>query len=129
MNDKFERMSIYDVDFEMTDDKGEKVNYTLKPLPFKYYPKAFAIFSKFSEAKEGDTSNILQLLDEKAVQDLIDLEKVMIQNSYPDLEEKKVEYFVMSNAFELIEPLSKLIFKQSKLQPRQAQANGLPKTN
>lgn len=119
MADKFEKMTIYDVDVKMTTDDGEEVNYSFKPLPFKYYPKAFKVFSAFSNMKEGeDTSKLLEALDEQMIEDLSQLIKVMVSNSYPDLSEEKVENFVISNLFQLIEPLSRVVFKQEKAEPR-----------
>ena len=117
---KFENVSIYDVDFELATDNGEIEHFTFKPLPFRLYPKAFGIFSKFSDMKTEDANDMLKVLDEKTLTELSAILKEMVARSYPDLSEDKVEIFVMSNLFQLIEPLSKLIFRQTQANKRKA---------
>ena len=121
MTDKFDKLSIYDIEHKIKDDDGVEHTFNFKPLPFSDYAKGFDVFSKMSDLEGLEGKDIIKKLDKDTINSLIALEKTMVSNSYKDLDDNKVEVFVMSNVFELIDPLSQVIFKQTKLNPRQAQ--------
>ena len=133
MIDKFDRMSIYDVDWKTTDNDGEEVSFTFKPLPFSFYPKLYGLLNKLSDSgmmdkgeglsEEEQSKKFLSNLSPELVEELTFLEKEMVKNSYPDLTDDKVERFVTSNAFALMEPMMDLMNRQEKANPRKVQAS------
>lgn len=118
MSDKWEKVSIYDVDFKIEDSDGNEQVFTFKPLPFATYPKVYDLLSKFSEFDGEDEKAFMKALDEKTMKDLLSVELDMVLNSYPDMDKAKAERFVLSNVFQLIEPLVSITFKQEKGNPR-----------
>lgn len=127
--DKFEKMSIYSIDWKSIDNDGNEQVFTFKPLPFQYYPKTYDLINKLKDLKVDESlseeeagEEIMGRLNSSIVSQLVDLEKVMVSTSYPDLSEEKVELFVMSNAFNLMDPLLQLINRQETIAPRQAEA-------
>jgi len=127
MSDKFDKMTIYDVDWKTTDNDGNEQVFTFKPLPFKYYPKTYDLLSKLQDLSEGvlpdeADEKLFEKISGDLVGELMELEKVMLINSYPDKTEQEIELFVSSNVFQLMEPLLKLVSRQDIVTPRQAQA-------
>lgn len=124
MTDKWSKLSIYDVDFKLTDEDGEEHNFTFKPLPWSEYPKAFQVFNNLQEvgffnvsedATEQELVNhFFKCVNQKLINELADVCYTLVQNSYPDKDEGQVKNFVMGNMFYLIDPLSKVISRQSK---------------
>jgi len=129
---KFEKMSIYDIDWKTTDNDGEEQVFTFKPLPFSSYPKLYGLLNKLSESgimdkeeglsEEEQSKKFLSSLSPELVEELTFLEKEMVKNSYPELTEDKVERFVTSNAFALMEPMMNLTNRQEKANPRKVAA-------
>jgi len=100
----------YDINYKIGEEE-----FIFKAIPFKYFPKAFSILSKFSTLEENSTGQeLMELLDEDTLTKLTEIQKIMVSNSYPDLPEDEVERFVTSNLFQLIEPLTKLCVDTSK---------------
>lgn len=125
MSDKFEKLSIYDVDVKLVDDDGNEQVFTFKPLPFATYPRVYDLMSKFSELDAEDEKSFMKVLDKDTMKDLMEIELEMVQNSYPDMDKAKAEHFVISNAFQLIDTIVQLTFKQEKVNPRKMeQAKG-----
>lgn len=130
MSDKFEKLSIYNVDFKLTDDDGVEHVFTFKPLPFSRFADAFDFFMKFESynkdseglSDEEKGKKFIELLDKESIKILSSLLYDMVTVSYPELSKDKVENFVLSNMFSLIEPLSNVTFRQAKSNPRKAQA-------
>lgn len=125
--DKFDKTSIYDLDFKITDNDGEEQTFTFKPLPFKFYPKTYALIGKLQKLQgekglsdEEQIATLIDKLDEETVALLLELEKVMVEKSYPTMDEEKIELFVTSNMFQLMEPLIQLISRQEIVNPRKA---------
>lgn len=118
MSDKWDKVSIYDVDFKLVDNDGEEQVFTFKPLPFATYPKVYDLMAKFNDVSGDDEAAFMKALDEKTMKDLLDVELAMVSNSYPDMDKAKLERFVSSNVFQLIEPLVSITFKQEKGNPR-----------
>ena len=69
-----------------------------------------------------DESTFMSIFDKETVTTLSSLLFDMVSISYPDLDKMKVESFVMANMFTLIEPLSRVTFRQEKGNPRKTQA-------
>lgn len=122
MSDKWDKVSIYDVDFKLVDNDGEEQVFTFKPLPFATYPKVYDLMAKFNDVSGDDEAAFMKALDEKTMKDLLDVELAMVSNSYPDMDKAKLERFVSSNVFQLIEPLVSITFKQEKGNPRKMNA-------
>lgn len=122
MSDKFEKLSIYDVDVKLNDDEGVEHNFTFKPLPFATYPRVYDLLTKFSELDADDDKAFMKALDKDTMRDLMDIELEMVMGSYPDMDKSKAERFVISNTFSLIETLVSLTFKQEKGNPRKVAA-------
>ena len=130
MSDKWSKLSIYDVDFSLTDDDGEEHHFTFKPLPWAYYPKAFDVFGKIEasglfESKEDMSDedfvrHFFKSVSKDLVSELGEVCKIMVKHSYPDKKDEEIEGFVMGNLFSLIMPLSKVISRQGK-QSRKAE--------
>lgn len=123
MADKWSKLSIYDVDFKLTDEDGEEHSFTFKPLPWADFPKAYDVFGKLERSglfdADGDDDEafarqFFEKIDSALITELASVCKVMVSNSYTHLDDKVIEPFVMANVFQLIEPLSKIITKQSK---------------
>lgn len=131
MSDKFEKMSIYDLDWKTTDNDGEEQTFTFKPLPFSYYPKLYSLLSKLSESgltemndelsEEARAKKFMEALSEDLVLEIVSLEKAMVKTSYPDLLDEKIDRFVTSNAFNLLDPLMNLMSRTEKVNPRRVQ--------
>jgi hypothetical protein len=133
MADKFDSTSIYDLEWKTVDNEGVEQVFTFKPLPFSYYPKLYSLLNKLSEAdlmskknvelpEEEQAKKFMESLSEELVQELVGLEKSMVKNSYPALSDDKVEKFVTSNAFELLEPLMSLMNRSERANQRKAKA-------
>lgn len=130
MSDKFDRLSIYDVDWKIVDADGKEEVFTFKPLPFKHYPKIYKVLGKFQSLKvdeslpeEEQGASFMENLDVGTIEELLELEKVMVKNSYPDYDDGKLERFIMGNMFELIEPLVKLMGRAEKYDKRKTDAS------
>ncbi|WP_298753000.1 hypothetical protein [uncultured Arcobacter sp.] len=128
--DKFEKHSIYNITFELENEDGTKDSFEFRPLPWKHFPKVFKVVQTMTELTDGmdeeekknvDAKKLFSTFDEETTTNIIDLEKVMVSTSYPEKKEEDVEKFVISNMFELIEPLINLSFKQQKANPRKAE--------
>ena len=122
MSDKFEKLSIYDVDVKLEDDEGNEHNFTFKTLPFETYPEVYDLLSKFNNLDTDDDKAFMKALDKSTMKDLMKIELEMVQNSYPDMDLKKAQGFVVSNVLQLIDTLVKLTFKQEKGNPRKMDA-------
>lgn len=116
MSDKFEKLSIYDVDIKLKDEEGVEYNFTFKPLPFATYPKVYPLLGKLTgiDFDDKDAKKVFEKFDEETVELLSKIELEMVLNSYPDMELTKAQNFVMANMFDLIEVLVNLTFKQEK---------------
>jgi len=122
--DKWAKLSIYDVDFKITDEDGEEHNFTFKPLPWENFPQAFDTIAKietmglFSQkdnmTEEEAAKEFLKAVNKEVLTDLSSICKIMVRNSYPEIDEKVINSFVMGNLFQLVEPLSKVLSRQSK---------------
>jgi hypothetical protein len=129
MADKFDKMSIYDTEWKSLDNEGVEQAYTFRPLPFKYYPKTYDLLNKLQELKVDESLSeqerekaFLEKMNSDVIALLMELEKAMVKKSYPDLSEEKIELFVTSNVFLLMEPLLKLISRQEVIDPRHVTA-------
>lgn len=122
MSDKWEKVSIYDVDFKIEDSDGVEQVFTFKPLPFATYPKVYDLLSKFSDIDSTDGKAFINSLDEKTMNNLLEVELQMVMNSYPDMNREKAERFVLSNVFDLIDPLVGITFRQEKVNARKMQS-------
>lgn len=118
MADKFENLSIYDVDLKLMDDNGNEQVFSFKPLPFKTYPRVYDIIGKLTELKDVEGDDAFKSLDSKTMGELMDVQLEMVLNSNIGMDKRKAEIFVASNVFSLIEPLVSLTFKQEKANPR-----------
>lgn len=126
MADKFDKMSIYDIEWKTLDNEGVEQSFIFKPLPFLHYPKVYKLLNgmqslKFEEGLSDEDKNkkLLETITKNGLlEDLLSLEKIMVSNSYPDLKEDKVDLFVTSNVFSLMEPLFGVINRQEKTNPR-----------
>lgn len=115
MADKFAKLSIYDVDFKLTDSDGVEHTFTFKPLPFAKYPELYDALSGLSKLEDiSDEKSLFNKVDSDIIQKLIELEKAMVKKSYPDKDEAEIESFVQSNVFDLIEPLVESNFKKNE---------------
>ena len=118
MSDKFEKLSIYDVDVKLNDNDGNEQVFTFKPLPFSTYPAVYDLLNKFSDMDADDDKAFMKVLDKETMKDLMEIELEMVQISYPDMDKGKAERFVIGNAFQLVDALVQLTFKQEKANPR-----------
>jgi hypothetical protein len=121
---KFDNMGILSVDFKTKDNNGEDVEFKFKPLPFAYYPEIYDLTQSLSNAGllDGkDDKDFMSSLDKNLMGKLINVEKIMVKNSYPEDDESKIEEFVVGNTFELIEPLMSLISRQETANPRRVE--------
>jgi len=119
MSDKFEKLSIYDVDMKLVDDDGVEQVFTFKPLPFATYPRVYDLVGKLNGLNTDDNEeSFMKLLDKDLMDELLNVELEMVLNSYPNMDKLKAEIFVISNSFQLIEPLIAITFKQEKANPR-----------
>ena len=114
MSDKFEKLSIYDVDVRLIDDDGTEQVFSFKPLPFATYPAVYNLLTKFSDLDAEDDKAFMRMLDKATMKELLDIELEMVQTSYPDMDKAKAERFVVSNVFQLVDTLVQLTFKQEK---------------
>lgn len=106
MADKFAKLSIYDVDFKLTDSDGVEHTFTFKPLPFAKYPELYDALSALSKL-DGveDEKEFFNNISSKDIAKITELEKEMVKKSYPDKNDDEVERFVQTNIFELVDPL------------------------
>ena len=130
--DKWKETSLFDIDWKTTTDSGEEVTFTFKPLLGKDFVKAFGLFNKLSdmpEQTEGETDEAfskraMASMDEEFINKLYDVASTVVSRSYPDKKEDEVNAFVGANLFDLIEPISKLVIRESKRNPRKADSLG-----
>lgn len=121
---KWDAVSIYDVDFDIEDSDGNKHSFTFKPLPWAYYPKAYNVLGDLSNSgimdiTEGLSSEeyakeFFSKMSEKLITEFSAVCFFMVKNSYPEKDDASIERFVMGNLFALITPMSKLISRQGK---------------
>lgn len=116
--DKFDRHSIFDVQFKLTSDDGVEDEFVFKPLYGGDFVKAFSLMAKLSKKEMGDDSSAAEAFDEETLSALVDLETKMVSQSYPDMPKDKVDRFVAANCFNLVEPLTKAVMKVSKVEGR-----------
>lgn len=124
--DKFEKHSIYNVTFKLTDEDGKEESWELKPVPWSLFPKAFKLIGKMSDLQgaegEQDLKQLFATFDEDTVKELSEVEFAIVKNSYPEKSDADIQKFVMANMFDLIEPMVNLTFKQTKVDKRKAEA-------
>lgn len=126
MADKFDKMSIYDIEWKTLDNEGVEQSFIFKPLPFLHYPKVYKLLNAMQSMKVDESlsdeqrkKKILEVITKDGLmEELMSLEKVMVSTSYPDLSEEKIDRFVTSNVFSLMEPLFGVINRQEKTNPR-----------
>lgn len=124
MSDKWTKLSIYDVEFELEDADGEKHVFTFKPLPWETFPDAYQALHKLNESgfftEHGDLpeeellQKFFQNINKELIKELSSVLKKMVENSYPDKDEDTINRFVMGNLFPLIGALMQVISRQSK---------------
>ena len=80
MSDKFDKMSIYDVDWKSTDNDGNEQTFSFKPLPFKYYPKIYKVISRLQDldfddslSEEDQAKQFMKNLDEELVSNIMEI--------------------------------------------------------
>lgn len=114
MADKFEKLSVYNVDFKIKDSDDLEHTFTFKPLPFNRFPEVFEVVKKLQNIskKAGNTEEMFQYFTPEFITEVSDLEVAMVKRSYPEMDDDKVQGFVQSNLFDLIEPLVQTSFKQ-----------------
>lgn len=113
MSDKYEKLSIYNVDFKMEDSDGVEQVFVFKPLPFGSYPDVYDVMGTLADM-EGDGADAFKSIDRATMKKLMDLELQMVINSDVGMDLAKAQNFVASNVFTLIEPLMGITFKQEK---------------
>lgn len=131
MSDKFDKMSIYDVDWKTVNNDGEETVFSFKPLPFKHYPKIYKVLGRLQDlnldgdeglSEEDKSKKFLSSVSEDVIDELMSIELIMVKNSYPDLTDEKAELFVTSNLFQLVEPLVQLMGRAEKFDKRRVEA-------
>lgn len=107
---------VYTKDFEFKDTTGGFSRITIKPLQTKHLPKLFKIAGKFQslEGKGKDGINVLEILDEKTTEDLIDLCVATIKRSLPSENQEVIEDFVSSHFLQLIPLIFEVNFKSGE---------------
>lgn len=127
MSDKFDKMSIYAVDWKTVNNDGEEVVFTFQPLPFKHYPRIYKVLGELQKLEsskdealsdEEQSKRFLERLSPETVDELLGLELEMVRKSYPELSESRAELFVTSNVFGLVEPLVQLMGRAEKYDQR-----------
>ena len=114
MADKFEKLSIYNVDFKIKDRDDLEHTFTFKPLPFSRFPEVFEVVKELQglSKKATSTEEMFQYFTSEFIEKLAELEVAMVKRSYPEMDDDKVQGFVQSNLFDLVEPLVQTSFKQ-----------------
>ena len=122
MSDKWKKVSIYDVDLTIVDNDGEEQHFTFKPLPWSHFAAAYDVIlgiqriqpTGADKMSEDEANNYLMAnLSKELIQKMSEVLLAMVMNSYPDLDAKTAEGFVMANLFNLVGVLGDVVSRQS----------------
>jgi hypothetical protein len=106
---KFSNVGFLNVEWKTKDNSGEEKVYVFKPLPFANYPDLYELISLMSAKgltnENSSQEDFVSKLDASLMSKLMEVEKVMVKNSYPDVSNEEIEEFVTGNVFGLIEPV------------------------
>ena len=99
------KFDIYKEVVRLDTTGGKDIEYVLKPVGGNIIDKVFSVMTKFSGVDENISNDeFLKHLDADSIRVLRELVLETLKASYPDEDQKALEYFAQQNFFTFMTP-------------------------